>query len=302
MTSSESQVDQAVQDAADSLDTGVVTDGLDTIMNVVPVGDTIAPSVVNAVIASADSTSEITIMWIVSNDSGLGLAGYKIYRNGTLAGITQETHFTDDGLDAGSENCYSVVAFDKAGNAASPSAPSCAVTPGSDEVPPLAPDGVAASADSATQVTVRWNASADIGGSGVKGYRVFRNGIYCRQTATTSFTDTVLAPNSQYCYTVDAFDYEFNRSAASAEVCVTTPMSSGAAPSGPSNLAVTGVGAAYVTLEWDDNSGNELGFQIERASSADGPWVLAGTTSSLWFTDVSVVPSTTYYYRVSAFN
>jgi chitodextrinase len=138
----------------------------------------------------------------------------------------------------------------------------------------------------------------------VKGYRVFRNGVYVRLTTSTSFSDAGLAPSTQYCYTVDAFDYGYNRSSLSAQACTTTLPSSGPAPAAPSNLTVIAVTSDSITLSWVDNSADESGFQIERAPSTNGPWVTVGTGGANVdsYTDIGLSPATAYYYRVSAFN
>jgi hypothetical protein len=67
---------------------------------------------------------------------------------------------------------------------------------------------------------------------------------------------------------------------------------------------VTVVTATFITLNWQDNSNNELGFQIQRATSIDGPWSVIGTAGAnvTSFTDRGVSPNITYYYEVAAFN
>jgi uncharacterized repeat protein (TIGR03806 family) len=94
-----------------------------------------------------------------------------------------------------------------------------------DAVPPTVPQGVTASAMSTTQITVSWQASSDAG-TGVAGYRVFRNGG-ASAVATlpgTSFTDSGLTPATRYSYTVLAFDAATppNASALSASAVATT--------------------------------------------------------------------------------
>jgi hypothetical protein len=87
---------------------------------------------------------------------------------------------------------------------------------------------------------------------------------------------------------------------------VTTPSANvpPSPPAAPSNLTATAIDANSVNLAWADNSNNELGFQIERALSVTGPWVLAGTVGAnvTSFTDSGLSASTTYYYRVLATN
>ncbi|HUJ11507.1 MAG TPA: fibronectin type III domain-containing protein, partial [Verrucomicrobiae bacterium] len=74
------------------------------------------------------------------------------------------------------------------------------------------------------------------------------------------------------------------------------------APHRPSNLAIMVVTPTFITLNWQDNSNDESGFHIERASEAGGPWELVGTVGEdvTSYTDTGLNPATTYYYRVSA--
>ena len=266
------------------------------------------PTPPSGVIVSADSASQITIHWNASNDDdGSGIAGYEVYRNGTQVATTAATSYADGGLNPTTQYCYTIVAYDGAGNGSSGSPQACTTTLAAGLTTPTVPSGLIASADSPTQITIQWTASTAGNGSAVQGYRVFRNGTLAGLTSTPNFSDTGLTPGTQYCYIVDAYDYQFNRSSFSAQACATTvasPSTQSTVPVAPSNLQITGVGTTYIALTWEDNSSDELGFQIERAPSPDGPWVAVGTTlaGATLFTDAGLVPSTTYYYRVSAFN
>lgn len=84
-------------------------------------------------------------------------------------------------------------------------------------------------------------------------------------------------------------------------------------PLAPSNLTARNVGtgtAPKVNLTWRDNSLSETNFTIQRATNPAGPWTNTTIISDtgpvkdvfVTFTDTSVVPSTTYYYRVFGVN
>ncbi len=100
--------------------------------------------------------------------------------------------------------------------------------------PPTTPQSVTATANSSTSVTVSWSASDDTGGPGLGGYYVLRNGtqVGTVSNATTTYTDITAAANTQYSYTVEAYDAAAppDISAQSGAATVTTP-ASGQAPS-----------------------------------------------------------------------
>jgi uncharacterized repeat protein (TIGR01451 family) len=86
-----------------------------------------------------------------------------------------------------------------------------------DLVAPSVPTGVQATRVSTSRIDVTWTASTDTG-SGVKGYSVFRNGVWIADVESgTSYQDTTgLTPHTPYWYTVQAYDYAANISNASA--------------------------------------------------------------------------------------
>ena len=191
------------------------------------VTDTTAPTITSAEMVSANSSSQITIRWNASTDTGgSGLAGYYVYRNGALAGRTTGPSYVDSGLSPSTQYCYTVVAYDNAGNSSSGSAQACVVTASlADTTAPSISSGVMVTVNSSTQITIRWNSSTDIGGSGVAGYRVYRNGLLAGTTTATSYADSGLTPSTLYCYTIVAYDAAGNNAPGSAQACATTSVS-----------------------------------------------------------------------------
>lgn len=72
----------------------------------------------------------------------------------------------------------------------------------------------------------------------------------------------------------------------------------------PTNLSATwNATTSEVVLNWEDNSSNETGFSIQRSTNGvDFTFVDNVTANVLTYTDNTVSPQTTYYYRVFAFN
>ena len=85
-----------------------------------------------------------------------------------------------------------------------------------DKAPLAIPGLISITAVSASEVKISWQPSAD---TGVKGYKIYRNGQYLKSTEALSFSDTGLQANIKYCYKVSAYDGADNESAQSTDVC-----------------------------------------------------------------------------------
>jgi len=71
----------------------------------------------------------------------------------------------------------------------------------------------------------------------------------------------------------------------------------------PSNLAAVATSAG-IDLSWQDNSGNETGFKIERKTGDGGNYQEIGTvgTNIITYSDTGLSGNTTYYYQVRAYS
>lgn len=103
--------------------------------------DTTAPSVPTNLHSTASSSNSISLAWNASTDNagGSGLAGYKLYRNGTLAATitaASGTSYTDTGLSAGTNYSYTISAFDASANE---SAQSSSISVSTAASPPVSP-------------------------------------------------------------------------------------------------------------------------------------------------------------------
>jgi chitinase len=88
-------------------------------VNPVTTPDTTAPSVPAGLSAPSVTSSSVTLTWTASTDNagGSGIAGYDVYRNGSLIGSPSSVGYTDSGLSAATAYNYRVRARDNAGNA-----------------------------------------------------------------------------------------------------------------------------------------------------------------------------------------
>jgi hypothetical protein len=94
-----------------------------------------------------------------------------------------------------------------------------------DAQPPSVPANVVATGATCDRVDVRWNACADAGGSGLRGYNLYRNGVFAKQVAApaTSTSDLGLAASTVYAHRVSAVDNAGNESPQSATASANTP-------------------------------------------------------------------------------
>jgi Tol biopolymer transport system component len=74
------------------------------------------------------SPTRIDLSWDPSTDN-VGVAGYKVYRDGSFLTSVIATSYSDTGLSPSTRYCYRVSAYDAAGNESAKSNEACATTP-----------------------------------------------------------------------------------------------------------------------------------------------------------------------------
>jgi beta-glucanase (GH16 family) len=162
---------------------------------------------------------------------------------------------------------------------------------------PSVPTGLSATPVSSSRINLKWNPSSD--NVGVKGYRVFRDGVRIATTSSTSYAATGLSPSTTYSFKVAAFDAAGNTSSRSTAVSQTTfPPPDTTAPSTPTDLNISIVSTSNVTLTWKDSADNVgvAGYQVFRDNS------VIATVQGTSFTQAGLIPGTSYSYQVSAFD
>ncbi|GAB4489407.1 MAG: choice-of-anchor D domain-containing protein [Thermodesulfovibrionales bacterium] len=113
---------------------------------------------------------------------------------------------------------------------------------------------------------------------------------------TTTYQDTTVTGGNTYRYIVTAV----NASGETSSLAVTASL---VPPDAPTGLNATVVNTNRVDLGWNDNSGNEDGFIVERSVNG-GDFAFLGSVGAgvTAYSDTTVTAGNTYSYRVYAYN
>lgn len=187
--------------------------------------DTAPPNVPTGLTGSAPTSNRVNLSWTATSDN-VGVSGYRIYRGGGLVGSSATTSYPNTSVIGTTIYSYQISAYDAAGNESGRSTPVSVTTP--DTIAPGNPSGLSASAVSFSQINLTWTGASDTGGSGLAGYKVFRNGAYVQTAGSASYSDTGLSSGTMYTYYVVAVDGAGNSSGASNSASATTPVPLGA--------------------------------------------------------------------------
>jgi hypothetical protein len=219
----------------------------------------------------------------------------------TPNGLTMgDVEWTDVGLSSGTSYFYRVAAT----NASGTSVYSIWATGKTLGTALLAPTNLTATPFSSSQMNLTWiDNSLD-----ETGFRIERakDGNFSVELAVfqvgagvTSFNNTGLTPDTTYYYRVFAFNVNGSSSPSNTASATTLP----APPAAPTSLIVKSAAQTTVTLNWRDNSNNELGFYIERKNGS-GVWIRVATLGPgvTAYTDTGLARRTSYSYRVQAYN
>ncbi len=240
--------------------------------------ETSAPSAPSELNVEALSSSEIALNWADSSDNN---EGFKIERKIGLAGDYTEiasvvdgvTSYTDTDL-AGStwygyrvraSNCYGNSPFSNEASDSTQQAPPCNWTYAGGEGAVISFEGTK---------EVRYGAGSNFF------YRTVSNSINCNNGA---FGGDPAPGVPKQC-----------------DIC---ERGSATIPVAPSNLTATAISRNQINLSWVDESDNEEGFKIERKSE-EGSFeeVTMVAANATTYSDKELNASTTYTYRVSAYN
>jgi hypothetical protein len=121
--------------------------------------------------------------------------------------------------------------------------------------------------------------------------------------SSTAHTASGLAASTDYTWQVIARDQSNNVTGASIQVTATTNPPP-PPPVAPSGLSASGVSETAIDLVWTDNASSETGYRLERSVANAGSFEQIADlgVDANSYSDTGLSASTTYDYRVSAYN
>ena len=232
---------------------------IEVVPAVVAPPDTTAPTAPANLAVTAATTNQVSLSWTAATDN-VGVAGYKVLRDGSQVNTTASTTYTDSPVLPGTTYNYTVRAYDAAGNTSADSnvANVTTPTPVLDTTPPII-SGVAATAITTSSATIAWNTDESADSQVAYGTTLgYGQSTPLSIILVTSHSQTVsgLAPSTTYHYQVLSKDASGNL-AVSNDNTFTTATPDMTAPTvaltAPANGS-TVVGVASVTATASDDT------------------------------------------------
>ena len=270
------------------------------------------PSTPTDLSATPVSGSQVDLTWTESTDN-VGVTGYNIYRDGVQVGTAETTGYSDTGLQSNTTYGYYVEAYDAAGNESGSSDTASATT-----LDQVAGQGFILSKNSdfstenrefATTDTLYikiFSEFVDYNDIRKKEYKVedgkrkkingnLTNHFDGTFTASVSLSDLALGTGK---VNIKIEDNSRKKYEVKNEVITIIEALDEESPTKPTNLVAAAVSENRIDLTWDASTDNIgiAGYNIFR----DGG--LVGTSATTSFSDTGLEPSTTYEYKVQAFD
>lgn len=189
--------------------------------------DNQVPTVPTGLFVVDTNTLSVRLSWNASSDNE-AVAGYYVYRDGSLLQTVYTNACFDDGLTTNTTYLYSVSAFDGASLESATSTAVSVTTRSSDTEAPSTPTGLQLVQRTETGYIINWSASTD--NDVVAGYRIYRNGEFIGLENQTQYLHWGLSPGQVYTNQIQAYDVWTNLSSFSSSLIVTTAADQASSP------------------------------------------------------------------------
>ena len=232
------------------------------------VTDVVPPKALTYIQAEAKDIQTVVLNYEKSEDES-GIAGYRIYRDGQRIAVTGMTTYEDKSVKPGKTYEYKVYPYDICNNQAEDS-PVAVATVSEDEEAPSVPGTPELKAVTGSSVTIRYTPSSD--NSKVAGYEIYRDGEKICTTEKTVYKDSGLKSDTEYTYTVRAYDESGNISEYS-ESGTYKPVMPKITSVYPADDAEVGKDVVNLSVRYENNSGTESYRVNMEYKNSSGEWV-----------------------------
>ena len=221
--------------------------------------DTKPPTKPGNLRATAKTLTSVSMAWNASTDNS-GNFSYRVRLSGDPNVVTlpkTQTSYTWTGLRPGVQYYFWVEAVDGSGNKSTSDL--LVVETVRDTTPPSPPGSLRVETVTASQVSLRWDASTDDSGI-IDLYQVTVSPAAGNvlSTGATSATVVGLAPLTTYTFTVRARDAGWNFSAPSNSVSAKTEASTDVTPpTAPTNLRVSDFNSCEIVVRWTQSTDDQ---------------------------------------------
>ena len=256
--------------------------------------------------AVAVSSNQVNLSW---TDASNNESGFEIFRSTDNANFSKiadvganVTTYANTGLNASTRYYYYVGSQRGGTPSRTKSNTADATTPSGLPSPPVR---LIATATSSSQINLTW---ADLSDNET-GFEIERSTdsrnygkIADVGAGTTTYSNTGLISNTQYCYRVRAKNGAGN-SGYTDPACATTQAPPVTIPRPPSNLTSAASSSSQINLVWTDNASDETGFEIERSNDGTNFAKIADVgANTTTYSNTGLTASTRYWYRLRAIN
>jgi transcriptional regulator CtsR len=268
------------------------------------------PNTPSDLIATPISSSQINLTW---QDNSGDETGFKIERKTAAGGTYSQlatvganvTSYSNTLLSANTTYYYRLRAYNAVGNSDYSNEASATTLPPPPSAPMLKSPATASTVPSLTP-RLEWNASSGAVsyGAQISTSSSFTSLVVNETGITNLYYDIapgILKWNTTYYWRVNARNSYGSTSSWSTSRYFKTAI--GPPPNAPSDPVATPISSSQINLSWQDNASDETGFKIERKTGSGSYSQIATVGANVTsYSNSRLSASTTYYYRVRAYN